>query len=75
MHSGKNSNKAKPEIIHFYNFTKEGVDAFDQISSVMSCSKRTRRQPLCIFYGMLTTTIINSCIVHKKNNSRAELKI
>ena len=75
MHSGKDFNETKPEIIKCYNSTKGGVDAFDQMSSEMSCSRRTRRWPLCIFYGMLTTTIINSWIVYKENNLRSEMKI
>ena len=29
MHSGKNFNETKPEIINFYNSTKGGVDTFD----------------------------------------------
>ena len=75
MHSVKNFIETKPEIINFHNSTKGGVDALDQMSSGMSCSARIRRWPLCIFHGTLTTTIINSWILYKENNSRAELKI
>ena len=43
MHSGKNFDKTKPEIINFYNSTKVGVDAFDKMSSDMYYCRKTRR--------------------------------
>ena len=69
MHVGEDFIGNKPEMIHFYNSTKGGVDAFDQMSAQMSCSRKTRRWPLCIFYGMLNTTIINSWIIFKENTT------
>ena len=75
MHSSKRFNETKREIINFYNSTKKGLDAFDQISSNISCIRIPRRCPFCIFYEMSSTTIINSWIVYKENNSRVELKI
>ena len=40
----------KPEIVHFYNSTKVGVDTVDQLCGNYSVSRRTRRWPLCIFF-------------------------
>src|SRR5215470_15414339 len=57
------SEDGKPEIIKYYNSTKGGVDAFDQMCSQYSCSRRTRRWPLCVFYGMLNATAINAYII------------
>ena len=39
------------------------------MSAQMSCSRKTRRWPLCVFYGMLNTTIFNSWIVYKEKSS------
>ncbi|KAK3883287.1 hypothetical protein Pcinc_012324 [Petrolisthes cinctipes] len=42
--------KGKPEVIEFYNSTKGGVDAFDEICALYSCNRKTKRWPLCVFY-------------------------
>ena len=31
-----------PEIVTFYNATKEGVDTIDQMSSLYNCARNTR---------------------------------
>lgn len=54
----------KPDIVEFYNATKGAVDTFDEMSCTMSCSRKTRRWPLCIFYGMLNSIIINSFVIY-----------
>lgn len=66
VHEGArvNSVTQKPEIIEFYNGTKYGVDVFDQMCSNMSCSRKTRRWSLCIFYDLLNIATINSWIIH-----------
>lgn len=60
----------KPEIIHFYNLTKGGVDEIDKKCSIYTCSRRTRRWPMTIFYRMLDISTVNSHIMydihHKK---------
>lgn len=62
--------KGKPEIIEFYNSTKGGVDTFDQMCSGNSCSRKTRRWPLCTFYGMVNAANVNSYILYKENMER-----
>jgi hypothetical protein len=52
-----------PEIVEFYNSTKCGVDTFDQLCHRYSVSRRTRRWPMCIFYGILNAVGINSMIL------------
>lgn len=68
MHEGKEiiQTTGKPAIVHNYNETKVGVDCFDQMCSVMSCSRKTKRWPLCIFYGMLNIACINTYIVYNR---------
>ncbi|XP_066138360.1 piggyBac transposable element-derived protein 4-like [Euwallacea fornicatus] len=70
MHEGAEISEInnKPIIILNYNETKSGVDTFDQMCSNMSCSRKTRRWPLCIFYGMVNTTCVNSYVLYCCNN-------
>lgn len=62
-----NSNTNKPNMVEFYNSTKGGVDTFDQMCSVMSCSRKTNRWPLCQFFGILNIAFINSYIIYTHN--------
>lgn len=64
----------KPCIVLNYNETKAGVDTFDQLCSSMSCSRKTRRWPLCIFYGILNAAGINSYVVYCHNKMKANTK-
>nr|CAI5821428.1 unnamed protein product [Callosobruchus analis] len=64
----------KPEIILHYNQTKGGVDTFDQMCGHRSCSRKTRRWPLCVFYGMLNIACINSWIIYNHNLKRSGQK-
>lgn len=57
----------KPEVIEFYNQTKGGVDTFDQMCAHYGCGRKTKRWPLCVFYGMMNAGVINSWIIHKEN--------
>lgn len=41
----------KPTIIEDYNKPKRGVNTFDQMCCQYSCSRKTKRWPLCGFYG------------------------
>nr|CAI5847272.1 unnamed protein product [Callosobruchus analis] len=72
MHEGSAicPDTGKPEINIFYNKTKGGVDAFDQMCGSRSCSRKTRRWPLCILYGMLNMACINSWIIFNHNSQR-----
>lgn len=40
----------KPEIISYYNRTKEGVDALNEKCSVYCTGRRTRRWPMANFF-------------------------
>ena len=57
--------QTKSHIHMFYNATKGGVDSFDQICSSMTCSRKTRRWPVCIFYGLLNIVTNNSFYIHQ----------
>ncbi|CAI6370912.1 unnamed protein product [Macrosiphum euphorbiae] len=67
-----NSETKKPEVIHFYNSTKGGVDTVDQMCGNYSVSRRTRRWPLSIFFQLLNIAGINANILY--NNTQIEKK-
>ena len=50
----------RPIMVHDYNKTKGGVDTFDQMCSTYSTSRKTKRWPMCMFYGMLNIAAINA---------------
>ena len=53
----------KTEAHMFYNASKGGVDVFDQLCAASSTSRKTRRWPLCIFYGILNIIVNNAWII------------
>lgn len=72
MHHGADidstsGDKQKPEIIMFYNSTKGGVDANDQLCGTYNVGRRTKRWPLNIFFHLLNVTCINALVVHRAN--------
>lgn len=69
-----NPETKKPRMVEFYNSTKGGVDTFDQMCSVMSCSRKTNRWPLCVFYGMINISCINSYVIYCHNASAMRQK-
>lgn len=54
----------KPEIVLYYNRTKGGVDTLDQMATTYSCSRRTERWPLCVFYDMVNIACVNAYVIH-----------
>lgn len=72
MHEGKelNQDTKKPAIIHTYNETKGAVDTLDKMCNDISCSRKTRRWPLCVFYGMLNIAFVNAYVIYCINNLR-----
>lgn len=50
----------KPEIVAFYNATKCGVDAVDQMARCYSTKSASRRWPLQIFFNIIDLAAINS---------------
>ncbi|UYV81193.1 hypothetical protein LAZ67_20000313 [Cordylochernes scorpioides] len=58
----------KPEIVTFYNLTKDGVDMVNQMCGTYSVGRRTNRWPLCLFFDLLNVAGINSEIIFKSLN-------
>lgn len=65
----------KSEINLFYNSTKGGVDVFDQLCHGKSVSRRTKRWPLRVLYGMLDGGAVNSYVIYRANNSNSNKKL
>ena len=65
---------SKPLMIEDYNHSKGGVDTFDQMCSQYSCSRKTKRWPLCVFYGMINAAVINAYIIHCEKNIANKLE-
>lgn len=67
MHHDDNveGDKRKPEIIHFYNKTKGGVDTNDQMCASYNVGRRTKRWPMVIFFHLFNITGINSYVIYK----------
>ena len=60
--------KKKPNVIHFYNHTKCGVDNVDQMLRQLSTRCQTRRWPVSVFYNVLDMCALNAWIVYKLVN-------
>ncbi|KAM3601541.1 uncharacterized protein V6R79_014643 [Siganus canaliculatus] len=54
--------KRKPQMIVDYNSCKGGVDTMDKMISTYTCSRRTRRWPLAIFFNMLDMSALNAYV-------------
>jgi hypothetical protein len=68
MHSSvtvSSDQKKKPETIQFYNGTKYGVDAVDQMSRKFTVKAGSRRWLVQVFYNMLDMATINAWILFK----------
>ena len=52
-------NNSKPEVIHFYNRTKWGLDTTDQMAYKYSTKSSSRRWPLQVFCNILDLSAIN----------------
>ena len=72
--------KSKTELQMFYNATKGGVDTFDQLCSLTNCIRKTRRWPMCLFFGMVNIAMVNAHILfslrfpEKRGSRKAFLK-
>lgn len=66
--------KNKPEIIHDYNNTKGGVDVMGNMCSRYSCSRKTQRWPLCLFYGLLNIATVNTFLLFRMKDGSQKVR-
>lgn len=60
------SDKKLPESVMYYNKTKAGVDAVDQMARMYSVRAGTRRWPVHVFYNILDLAAINAWVIYKE---------
>ena len=60
----------KTEPVMFYNGAKSGVDGFNRMCAASSTSRKTKRWPLCIFYGILNIIMNNAYIIWRSRPGR-----
>lgn len=58
----------KPEVIHFYNQTKAGVDTMDKMLGTYTTKRRTNRWPLALFYNLLDVAALAAYIIYCDQN-------
>ncbi|XP_028174325.1 uncharacterized protein LOC114362938 [Ostrinia furnacalis] len=60
--------KQKPEIVTFYDSTKNCVDTVDQICAAYDVSRASKRWPMTVFYAVMNIAAVNSEIIFRENN-------
>lgn len=73
-HEGNDFNTNKPDIIMDYNSTKGGVDALDEKCAKFSCSRRTSRWPMCIFFQIFNISTVNAFIMYESYRDNKHLE-
>lgn len=58
-----NDPERKPNIIHFYNDTKGGVDVVDKLVAAFRCKRKINRWPVALFCNILDVSASNAFII------------
>jgi hypothetical protein len=59
-----------PEMITFYDLTKDGMDVVDKMCAAFSGARNTRRWPVVIFYSILNVAEISAFIFFLNKNRK-----
>lgn len=63
------NDKAKPEMIMYYNKTKGGVDNFDKMCKQYTVKRKTHRWPLALFFNFIDIALLAAYIIYVNQNS------
>lgn len=63
------SDRRKPEIITYYNRTKNGIDLVDKMCSLYDVSRNSRRWPLTVFFDLLNLSALNALCIYSANKN------
>ena len=63
--------KRKPDVVHFYNHNKVGVDCVDTMVKKYSTKQPSRRWLVAVFCNILDVSAVNSWIIYKKVTGNA----
>lgn len=66
--------QAKPEIVTFYNETKNGVDGVDRMKTQYTVARVSLRWPLRLFYSLLDIGAINAQVILHCNTEKTILR-
>lgn len=58
----------KPDMIHFYNKIKSGIDMIDKLVGRYSVRRRTNRWPLAFFYNIIDIAALAAYTIYYENN-------
>jgi len=64
---GMNPQTGKPEMFEFYESTIGAVDKLDKMCTEVSCSRKTVRWPLCVFYRLINLALVNAYVIYCHN--------
>lgn len=64
----------KPQMITYYNRTKNGVDLVDKMCSLYDVSRNSRRWPLTVFYDLLNLSALNAICIYTANKNVATVE-
>ena len=59
----------KPEVVHYYNKTKCGVDALDQLVRNYSCYRKSRRWPMALFADIIDIAAYNAFVLFRERRT------
>ncbi|KAK3789601.1 hypothetical protein RRG08_061653 [Elysia crispata] len=57
--------KTVPEVVDFYNSTKDGVDSLDLMAHSMTTKRQTKRWPIVVFFNILDMASVASNVIFK----------
>ena len=55
-----------PEVVDFYNSTKDGVDSLDLMAHSMTTKRQTKRWPMVVSFNILDMAFVHNDVVQKK---------
>lgn len=64
----------KPDMIVDYNCTKGGVDSLDEKCAKFTCSRRTRRWTMALFFRLFDISTVNAYILYESYSKNSHLE-
>ena len=59
------SDKTVPEVVDFYNSTKDGVDCLDLMAHSITTKRQTKKWPMVAFFNILDMASVASNVIFK----------
>ncbi|XP_017779488.1 PREDICTED: uncharacterized protein LOC108564841 [Nicrophorus vespilloides] len=65
MHRSEKEDDKPEHVLSYYNATKSGVKNLDGKCAAYSCSRRTRRWSMAVFFKIIDMSAVNAHIIHQ----------